>query len=64
MCGLTSAFYPDGVTPPSVEALQRGLDASLETIKHRGPDSRGTYVSPDGRVGAYILHWNAIFSYT
>ncbi|KAJ7828020.1 putative asparagine synthase [Mycena olivaceomarginata] len=51
MCGLTSAFYPDGVTPPSVEALQRGLDASLETIKHRGPDSRGTYVSPDGRVG-------------
>ncbi|KAJ7354360.1 putative asparagine synthase, partial [Mycena albidolilacea] len=51
MCGLTSAFYPDGVAPPSVEALQRGLDTSLETIKHRGPDSRGTYVSPDGRVG-------------
>ncbi|KAF8202636.1 putative asparagine synthase [Mycena galopus ATCC 62051] len=50
MCGLISAFYPDGVSPPSVEALEKGLDTSLETIKHRGPDSRGTYVSQDGRV--------------
>ncbi|KAF8207441.1 hypothetical protein K438DRAFT_2077706 [Mycena galopus ATCC 62051] len=35
MCGLISAFYLDG------EVLKLGLDASLETIKHRGPDSRG-----------------------
>ncbi|KAJ6483943.1 putative asparagine synthase [Mycena sanguinolenta] len=51
MCGLTSAFYPDGVNPPSAEALQKNLDASLDIIEYRGPDSRGTYVSPDGRVG-------------
>ncbi|KAJ6483935.1 putative asparagine synthase [Mycena sanguinolenta] len=51
MCGLISAFYPDGVTPPSAEALERNLNASLDIIEYRGPDSRGTYVSTDGRVG-------------
>ncbi|KAJ6483941.1 putative asparagine synthase [Mycena sanguinolenta] len=51
MCGLTSAFYPDGINPPSAEALQKNLNASLDIIEYRGPDSRGTYVSPDGRVG-------------
>ncbi|KAK6977537.1 asparagine synthetase domain-containing protein [Favolaschia claudopus] len=51
MCGLISAFYPDSVEPPSAETLQQNIDASLEIIKYRGPDSRGIYVSPDGRVG-------------
>ncbi|KAK7001492.1 asparagine synthetase domain-containing protein [Favolaschia claudopus] len=51
MCGLISAFYPDGVEPPPAETLQQNIDASLEIIKYRGPDSRGIYVSPDGRVG-------------
>ncbi|KAJ6594833.1 putative asparagine synthase [Mycena capillaripes] len=51
MCGLISAFYPDGVDPPSGEDLKHGLEASLDIIKHRGPDSRGIYVSPDTRVG-------------
>ncbi|KAF7376894.1 Asparagine synthetase domain-containing protein [Mycena sanguinolenta] len=51
MCGLVSAFYPDGVNPPSAEALERNLNASLDIIEYRGPDSRGTYVSADGRVG-------------
>ncbi|KAF8170513.1 putative asparagine synthase [Mycena galopus ATCC 62051] len=51
MCGLISAFYPDGVNPPSAEALKDSLDSALETIKHRGPDSRGTFVAQDGRVG-------------
>ncbi|KAF7376896.1 Asparagine synthetase domain-containing protein [Mycena sanguinolenta] len=51
MCGLISAFYPDGVTPPAAEALEQSLNASLDIIEYRGPDSRGTYVSPDGRVG-------------
>ncbi|KAJ7657352.1 putative asparagine synthase [Mycena polygramma] len=51
MCGLISAFYPDGVAPPSVEDLKNGLEASLDIIKYRGPDSTGTYVSPDARVG-------------
>ncbi|KAJ7457818.1 putative asparagine synthase [Mycena latifolia] len=51
MCGLISAFYPDSVELPSVADLKKGLEASLENIKHRGPDSRGIYISPDTRVG-------------
>ncbi|KAJ7151782.1 putative asparagine synthase [Mycena crocata] len=51
MCGLTAVFHPDGVTKPSADDLENQLHASLEIIKHRGPDSRGTYVSPDARVG-------------
>ncbi|KAJ7314555.1 hypothetical protein DFH08DRAFT_972607 [Mycena albidolilacea] len=50
MCGLISVFYPDGVDLP-LDALEHGLDASLETIKYRGPDSRGTYISPGRRAG-------------
>ncbi|KAJ6494705.1 putative asparagine synthase [Mycena vitilis] len=51
MCGIVSTFYPDNVQPPSTEALEKSLEASLEIIKYRGPDSRGTYISPDARVG-------------
>lgn len=32
-------------------AIAAELDASLELIKHRGPDSRGQWISPDKRVG-------------
>ncbi|KAJ7138177.1 putative asparagine synthase [Mycena epipterygia] len=51
MCGLISIFYPETVCPPSFEHLSHGLEISLETIKHRGPDASGIYVSPDTRVG-------------
>ncbi|KAJ7140701.1 hypothetical protein C8R44DRAFT_930932 [Mycena epipterygia] len=51
MCGLTAVFHPDGIVRPSAEDLKSGLEVSLEIIKHRGPDSRGTYVSSDSRVG-------------
>ncbi|KAJ7731331.1 putative asparagine synthase [Mycena maculata] len=51
MCGLVAVFHPDRVTPPPVEELSHGLETSLEIIKHRGPDSRGIYISPDARVG-------------
>ncbi|KAJ7869030.1 putative asparagine synthase [Mycena leptocephala] len=51
MCGLTSVFHPDGVDRSSVKDLENELEASLEIIKHRGPDSRGTYISSDARVG-------------
>ncbi|KAF8205841.1 asparagine synthase-domain-containing protein [Mycena galopus ATCC 62051] len=51
MCGIVSTFYPDNVQPPSAEDLKNRLEASLEIIKYRGPDSRGTYISPDARVG-------------
>ncbi|KAF7310131.1 Asparagine synthase [Mycena indigotica] len=51
MCGLTSVFYPDGVTPPPAEETRQKLEASCKMLVHRGPDSEGTYVSPDGRLG-------------
>ncbi|KAJ7218397.1 putative asparagine synthase [Mycena pura] len=51
MCGLIAAFYPDSVEPPTPEAVKSRLHDSLETIKYRGPDSSGIYVSPDARVG-------------
>jgi hypothetical protein len=64
MCGLISAFYPEGVIPPSADDLKRGLEASLETINYRGPDSSGTYVSPDARCGAYISVDGYAYSFT
>ncbi|KAJ7457846.1 putative asparagine synthase [Mycena latifolia] len=51
MCGLIAVYYPDTVARPSVEAFTHGLQTSLKIIQHRGPDSSGTYVSPDARVG-------------
>ncbi|KAJ7502620.1 putative asparagine synthase [Mycena galericulata] len=51
MCGLTAVFHPNAVSRPSVDGIKSELEASLELIKHRGPDSRGTYVSPDARIG-------------
>ncbi|KAJ7224635.1 nucleophile aminohydrolase, partial [Mycena pura] len=51
MCGLIAAFFPDSIDPLSPDELKKRLEGSLETIKYRGPDSRGTYVSPDVRVG-------------
>nr|GAT55135.1 predicted protein [Mycena chlorophos] len=51
MCGITAAFYPDEVPVPSPDSLRSSLDASLERINYRGPDSRGIYISQDRRVG-------------
>lgn len=36
--------------------LEKELDASLELIKHRGPDSRGHWISPDNRVGTLATY--------
>ncbi|KAJ7070125.1 putative asparagine synthase [Mycena amicta] len=51
MCGLTAAFYTEIVNAPSPETLQTSLQASLDSIKYRGPDSSGVYISQDARVG-------------
>ncbi|KAJ7214900.1 putative asparagine synthase [Mycena pura] len=50
MCGLTAAFYPDSIDPPAPEELKSRLHESLESMKYRGPDSRGIYVSPNARA--------------
>ena len=44
----------NGATGPNDAArakLEKELDDSLEMIKHRGPDSRGQWISPDRHVG-------------
>ncbi|KAJ7034081.1 putative asparagine synthase [Mycena alexandri] len=51
MCGLIAVFHPDEVVRPTASSLKYELEASIELIKHRGPDSRGIYISPDVQVG-------------
>lgn len=43
------------------QKIQERLCESLEHIRHRGPDSRGVWLSTDGRVGmpALGVHGNA-----
>lgn len=50
MCGLT-ASYTLPPSEPDSDALEVQLQASIVALNHRGPDSHGTYISEDGRVG-------------
>ncbi|EGO01321.1 hypothetical protein SERLA73DRAFT_51100 [Serpula lacrymans var. lacrymans S7.3] len=50
MCGISVSYATDNASPSSATALQAQVDQSISAITHRGPDSTGTYVSPDGRV--------------
>lgn len=38
--------------------VSKELDESLEMIKHRGPDSKGQWISSDGRVGPLTLTYS------
>ncbi|KAF2090147.1 asparagine synthase [Saccharata proteae CBS 121410] len=52
MCGISCILQqeaPDASAEYTAH-LSRELDGSLELIKHRGPDSRGHWISPDNRV--------------
>ncbi|KAJ7443531.1 putative asparagine synthase [Mycena latifolia] len=51
MCGITSVFYSDAAQLSSSTTVASLLRASLNNIQHRGPDSSGTWVSSDSRVG-------------
>lgn len=48
---------PNGIEGAEIDGdlghnkLAKELDDSLELIKHRGPDSRGQWISSDKRVG-------------
>ncbi len=48
MCGITALFAYKS-TAPAVRVEE--LDAITERMRSRGPDARGTWISPDGRVG-------------
>jgi asparagine synthase (glutamine-hydrolysing) len=47
VCGIAGVFH-FGVSEPVDEAT---LHRMTETLVHRGPDDRGFYLSPDGRIG-------------
>lgn len=48
MCGFSSYFHFDTIDN---EFPNLDIDTSLQYIHHRGPDSRGKYISPNGRCG-------------
>ena len=59
MCGLSAIVgLADGgqdghvVQGQNQDSLTREMEDSLQLIKHRGPDSRGIWVSPDQRIGS------------
>lgn len=41
----------NGLSTWTVDEVVSNIDSSLDAIKHRGPDSHGTWVSDDGKVG-------------
>ena len=54
MCGVTAYITQQtgsgqAVKPPG--SPEQTLDSSLDSIKHRGPDARGQWISADSRVG-------------
>ena len=56
MCGISCTVQfghnaRDSGEAPTTPELEAEMEASLELIKHRGPDSRGIWISKDGAVG-------------
>lgn len=53
MCGISCAVALRGHGPLTTDRneLSKTLEHSLDTIKHRGPDAKGHWISNDCRVG-------------
>ena len=56
MCGITAVITLDHIRQSvlnhrSRERLKSKLQKSLSNLHHRGPDSYGTWISDDNRVG-------------
>lgn len=49
MCGICGIVGIDGASGPRVNPVV--LDAMTDQMSHRGPDGRGTWLSPDHTVG-------------
>ena len=64
MCGISAIIALHGFNATAngaendAETLSTKLNESLEMIKHRGPDSRGQWISKDNRVGIRSLDSN------
>ena len=62
MCGSVAIVAleqnrPSFSTKP-ISDLSSRLENALLTIQHRGPDSQGQWISPDGRVGTRLFSTN------
>lgn len=58
VCGISVVFDIErsgsrGGNDEARRMLHEELDKSLEAIKHRGPDSRGIWISDDNYVGRW-----------
>lgn len=55
MCGISCVVVRDeghpGAHPKDKKQAIARLEESLEYIRHRGPDSTGTWISDNGRIG-------------
>ncbi|ORZ19899.1 hypothetical protein BCR42DRAFT_225899 [Absidia repens] len=52
MCGFTVYLHTGTISQNGdIETPALDLDGALHLIRHRGPDSQGIYISPDGRCG-------------
>lgn len=52
MCGITASYLVASEIIPNPAALRYELEASISALSHRGPDSSGTFISEDGRLGS------------
>jgi asparagine synthetase B (glutamine-hydrolysing) len=48
MCGIAGIY--DIKIDRGRQELQATIDAMTDTLVHRGPDSRGTWIDPEKRV--------------
>jgi asparagine synthase (glutamine-hydrolysing) len=57
MCGISCVVTLRGHQPLCKDrtALGKTVEESLDTIKHRGPDSNGQWINDNGRIGTYRL---------
>ncbi|KDR81295.1 hypothetical protein GALMADRAFT_222729 [Galerina marginata CBS 339.88] len=51
MCGITASYVVSLHEVSTTATLESELRASISLLAHRGPDSTGTYISEDGRLG-------------
>jgi asparagine synthase (glutamine-hydrolysing) len=70
MCGISCIISLDRSQGHAADCLgepttlAKQLDDSLELIKHRGPDSRGQWISPDNKVGTLSLRFAQRLQYS
>jgi asparagine synthetase B (glutamine-hydrolysing) len=71
MCGLTTFLAQNGHSGSKANGhvqtynTEAALEASIEIVKHRGPDARGHWISDDSKVGkcrlSYVMEGDAQF---